>query len=151
MLGEAIRICPDELWTQGNHPRQFWRIAYHGIYYAHLYMEPHVDSFTPWSEDREELADLADEPTTPVPYTKEEMLTYWQQVVDMVDAKIDDFDMESQDSGFYWYKEFPKLDHILLSFRHIQEHAGQLRDRLLEVGFDPHWIARGKAPTGGWD
>ncbi len=150
MLGETIRLCPEHLWTHGNHPRQFWRLAYHGVYYAHLYMERHVDDFVPWVLDRDDVAHLDDEPLDPVPYTKAEILEYWQQVVDSVDAKIDAMDLDSQESGFYWYKNFPKLDHVLLSFRHIQEHAGQLSDRIMEAGIGTHWVSRGTAPTNGW-
>ena len=152
MLGEAIRLCPDDLWTQGEHPRQFWRIAHHAIFFAHLYMEQNAGSFVPWSLEREEenLPGLNDEPQNPVPYTKAELLEYWRQVDEMVDAKIDALNLDSPESGFPWYKNFPKLDHVLLAFRHVQEHAGQLRDRLMEAGIEPSWVSRGQAPTGGW-
>ena len=150
MLGEAIRLCPDALWTQGNHPRQFWRLAHHGVFFAHLYMEQSDESFVPWSLEREHLANLRDEPHDPIPYTREELLEYWRRVDESVDAKIDALDLDSPESGFSWYENFPKLDHVLLAFRHVQEHAGQLRDRLMEAGVEPSWVSRGQAPTGGW-
>ena len=143
MLGEAIRVCPDALWTQGTHPRQFWRIAHHAVFFAHLYMERSTETFVPWALEREGLVDLTEEPLDPTPYTKAELLDYWQQVDAMVDAKIDALDLDSPDSGFYWYENFPKLDHLLLAVRHIQEHAGQLRDRNQEAGAKASWVSRG--------
>ena len=56
----------------------------------------------------------------------------------MVDPQIDKIDLSALESGFNWYT-IPKLDHVILNIRHIQEHAGQLRDRLLEVGIDQRW------------
>jgi hypothetical protein len=144
MLGEAIRLCPDDLWTQGNPPRQFWRLAYHGLFYAQLYMEKDLESFVAWELDRENLAGWDETPRDTTPYTKIELLDYWQKVDEMVDAKIDALDLTLQESGFSWYKNFPKLDHLLLSVRHIQEHAGQLRDRIMERGVEPHWVSRGR-------
>jgi hypothetical protein len=41
MLRAAIRRCPDDLWTgSGGHANPFWRIAYHTLFYAHLYLQP---------------------------------------------------------------------------------------------------------------
>ncbi len=42
-----------------------------------------------------------------------------------VDFTIDSLDLATPDSGFHWYK-IPKLDHEILSIRHLMTHAGQL-------------------------
>jgi hypothetical protein len=73
------------------------------------------------------------------PYTKIELIEYLELVDARIDSQVDLIDLTSQESGFHWYK-MPKLDHQIVNIRHIQEHAGQLRDRLLEAGFDPRWI-----------
>ena len=59
----------------------------------------------------------------------------------MVNSQLDKIDLSSPESGIPWYK-IPKLDHIILNLRHIQEHAGQLRDRLLEAGIDQKWFTK---------
>lgn len=49
MLRDAIRRCPDDLWTnRGGGVTPFWRIAYHTLYYTHLYLQPSNRVFRPW-------------------------------------------------------------------------------------------------------
>jgi hypothetical protein len=60
MLKTAIRRCPDELWdSSGTHANSFWRMAYHTLYYAHLYLQPNNWVFSPWEHQYHE-AQLAD-------------------------------------------------------------------------------------------
>ena len=42
MLRQAIDACPDALWAAPTtHPQSpFWRVAYHAVFYAHLYLQP---------------------------------------------------------------------------------------------------------------
>jgi hypothetical protein len=75
------------------------------------------------------------------PYTKAEILEYWAIVDSAVDSQLDKIDLSAQDCGIPWYS-IPKLDHVILNLRHVQEHAGGLRDRLLEAGIDQGWATR---------
>lgn len=143
MLRLPIEACPDELWNAGVPPRQFWRVAYHALYYSHLYLEQSTETHVPWPKERDNIAHFDDdEPLNPAPTSKADLLEYWQEIDDSVDAKVDALDLEAQESGFSWYKNFPKLDHQLVNLRHIQEHAGQLRDRMMEAGIDMDWVSR---------
>jgi hypothetical protein len=69
------------------------------------------------------------------------MLEFVAFVDSLVDNQIETLDLDSQESGFSWYT-MPKLDHMLVNLRHIQEHTGQLRDRLFEAGFDLRWVGK---------
>ena len=51
MLRSAIEACPDDLWNRGTDTNPFWVLAYHTLYFAHLYLSPSEESFEPW--DRE--------------------------------------------------------------------------------------------------
>lgn len=142
MLRGAIEACPEDLWLAGNPPRSFWRLAYHTLFYAHLYMEQTMEDFTPWEHHRDEVeSDEERERLDAKPYSKEELLQYWNWVDQWADGQFEKLDLTSQQSGFSWYT-LPKLDHVLLNVRHISEHAGQLRDRLLEAGIDQRWHSR---------
>ena len=68
-------------------------------------------------------------PLIPDPYTKAEVLEYWSVCDRMVDGAVDALDLESSESGFSWYK-VSKLEHQLISIRHVAHHAGQLADRV---------------------
>lgn len=139
MLRGAIEACPPELWTGGIPPRSFWRLAYHTLFYTQLYLEQRMEDFVAWERHRDEVeSDEERERLDATPYTKEELLAYWQIVDDGIDVQIDRLDLTACEPGFSWYK-IPKLDHVILNLRHISEHAGQLRDRVMEAGIDQRW------------
>lgn len=148
MLREPIAACPDELWQAGRHPRQFWRLAHHTLFFAHLYSEQNSEAFVLWTKERDPISYDLESPDDPTPFSKEELLAYWDHIDQTIDEKLDRLDLDHPDSGFPWYPNFPKFDHQLLSIRHIQEHAGQLRDRIMDAGLDPAWIGRGRRRTG---
>ncbi len=146
MLRQAIDRCPDELWTAGGHPSQYWQIAYHALFFTHLYLQPDEKAFRPWEHHREEHQFLEHVPWPPhhpprlgQPYTKAEVLEYWQVCDGMIDAGVDRLDLDAPQCGFWWY-DLPKLDHQLMNTRHIQHHAGQLDDRLRLARGEIGWV-----------
>jgi len=142
MLKGAIEECPDEIWVGSVRHRSHWRLAYHTLYFTHMYLQVRYEDFVPWEHHRDDVeSDQERERLDAAPYSRAEMLTYWELVDAMVDPQLDKIDLSSSESGIPWYK-IPKLDHILLNLRHIQEHAGQLRDRLLEAGIDQKWYTK---------
>ena len=72
MLKQTIAKCPDSLWNHPDHSGKFWHIAYHVIFYTHLYLSP-----------------------------KEEVLAYFEFCQERVDPMVDALDLEAE-SGFYW-------------------------------------------------
>ena len=79
MLKGAISECPEALWTGGTPPRSFWRLAYHTLYFAHLHLQVRFEDFVPWELHRDEVeSDAEHETFDPVPYTKAELLAYWE-------------------------------------------------------------------------
>ena len=172
MLRDCIAKCPDELWAAGMpvdpHPlapspfqgqgegdrwrkerqsRTFWRIAYHCLFYTHLYAMQREEDFVAWERHVEHAKEIYLGPDEEVPpiettYTQAEVLEYLDWMVAQVDGWVDRLDLDSQESGFYWYKEFPKLDHQILNVRHIGTHVGQLSERLFLAGIDTDWVSR---------
>lgn len=146
-LKQAIDRCPDDLWTAEGHPSQFWQVAYHAIFFTHLYLQPDERAFTPWESHRDEYQFLGGLPWAPnrppkleEPYSKEEILEYWQLCDAMIDAGVDKLDLAATDCGFSWYK-MPKLNHQIMNIRHVQEHAAQLTERIRSAtGRAPDWV-----------
>lgn len=131
-LRQAIERCPDDLWVKEGKLPTFWQIAYHALFYAHLYMMPDLDSFVPWAKHRDEHESMeVPTPSGQHPYTQSELLEYCDHVASLVDATVDRLDLASPTCGFYWYR-IPKLDHEILSIRHVEQHVGQL-DALLRL------------------
>jgi len=145
MLRQVIERCPEELWIDESYENRTWHVAYHALFYGHLYLMPDEASFTPWEGHREEHQFLGrvpwpphDAPRLGVPYTREELLAYCDHLDGLIGPTLECVDLGAKTCGFDWY-DLPKLDHELLSVRHVQHHAGQLADRLrvrADIGVD---------------
>jgi hypothetical protein len=142
MLRQCIERCPDDLWTSGEHPRTFWRIAYHGIFYTHLYLQINWEAFQPWEKHRESAPSLWGEPEVVAPYSIPETLEYLDSVSAAVDELVDALDLESLETGFSWYPNMAKLDHQFLNLRHLQGHVGQLSELLMARSIDTDWVSK---------
>jgi hypothetical protein len=150
MFRQTIDLCPDETWSGNEHLNSFWQIAYHSLFFAHLYMQPNEKAFRPWEHHQADvqypdgIAGPPDPksplPLAPKPYTKAEVLAYWSVCDQMVDDAIDALDLHSPESGFSWYR-VSKLEHQIINIRHIQHGAAQLADRLRSaVGVGIDWV-----------
>lgn len=143
-LEQTIQNCPEKLWTDPQYPNPYWQVAYHALYYAHLYLEQNLEAFQPWTKHREDHEQFKAAPDTLSAYTKEEVLEYCQFCRTKVDQAMDHLDLNHPESGFSWYK-MPKLEHQIVNIRHIQHHAAQLTDRLRKVeNMGTRWVRGGK-------
>jgi hypothetical protein len=155
MLREAIERCPDDVWESDQPTNVFWQIAYHTLYFTHLYLEPTAETFRPWQQHQGDVqhedgiagpVDPDSElPLIPRPYTRAQAIEYWSLLDTMVDGAVDALDLQSPESGFHWYT-MPKLEHQLVNLRHLQHHVAQLADRLrasADVGIK--WVGAGRA------
>ena len=149
----AIEKCPDELWNDpADGLASFWRVAYHTVFYTHLYLQQDQGSFTPWVGHREEanfLDVLSWENSRPPkpckPFTRDELLEYWRVCDQMIDAGVDALDLSAPQCGFPWYN-MPKLDHQILNIRHTQHHAAALSTRLRRsAGIGIDWVGGDEA------
>jgi hypothetical protein len=139
MLREAVERCPEDLWQSREQRNAFWQIAYHALFYTHLYLQPEVAAFRPWEHHQPEVQNLGGtagasgpggKPTlAPDPYSRTQVLEYWSHCDGMVDSAVDALDLGKASSGFPWY-QVSKLEHQLVNLRHLQHHAAQLADRL---------------------
>jgi hypothetical protein len=150
MLREPIERCPDDLWYDDRPTNAFWQVAYHALYFTHLYLQPDEAAFRPWEGHQGEvqhpdgIAGPADPqsalPLIPEPYPKRDVLAYWELCDGMVDAWLEALDLTLPESGFSWYS-IPKLEHQMVNLRHIQHHAAQLADRLrAATGTGVRWV-----------
>jgi len=46
---------PEDLWLSKKHRNAFWQIAYHAIFYTHLYLHKDVSSFHPWDQHQADV------------------------------------------------------------------------------------------------
>lgn len=140
MLKDAIEMCPDDVWLDERFGNRYWQIAYHTVFYAHLYLHADVTSVQRWAWHQAKVLHPSgllnrhakvDEslPVFADPYSRAQVLEAWATSEAMVDGAIDSFDLDSPECGFPWYR-MGKLEHQFINIRHIQHHTGQLMDRL---------------------
>jgi hypothetical protein len=140
MLKQTIIHCPEALWNTRDTAPPFWQIAYHAIFYTHLYIQDSQQTFTPWSKHREEyqFSDQMPQPVHQAP-DKAIVLEYLAFCEQQVLEKVTGTNLEAA-SGFDWLP-FRKLELHLYTIRHIQQHVGELMERLgSRAGIKIDWI-----------
>jgi len=139
MLRDGIERCPDDLWTSPAHRNAPWQVAYHTLFFTHLYAQVDEAAFRPWEghvrdvQHADGIAGPPDPtsklPLLPDPYTRDQVLAYWRFCDEMIDDAVDAMDLTAEESGFHWYK-VSKLEHQLINIRHLQHGAAQVADRV---------------------
>lgn len=149
MLREAIVECPDAMWHDAATKNRFWHIAYHVLFYTHLYLQPSESDFVPWEKHREQYQFMGplpwpphEEPEIGAPYCKEDILEYLDLCERQLSQTVAALDLEAE-SGFDWLP-FGKLELQFYNIRHLQHHVGELCERLgTQASVDVAWVGAG--------
>jgi hypothetical protein len=150
MLKQTIIRCPDDLWNAPQDHNKFWHVAYHAVFYTHLYLSTREEEFTPWEHHREDAQFMGPKPWPPhdlpklgEPYLREDLIAYIDYCWQFVDTQVPALDLGGP-SGFAW-QSISKLEMQIYNIRHIQQHTGELMERLgSRAGIDVDW--RGSIP-----
>jgi hypothetical protein len=139
MLKQAIAKCPESLWDNPEDKTKFWHIAYHALFYTHLYLQNSEKDFKGWEKHRQGYNRMDPLPAAREPYSKEELLTYLNICQQQVIEKTSQLNLEDE-SGFEWLP-FNKLELQFYNIRHIQQHTGELMERLgSRANIDVDWV-----------
>lgn len=144
MLRNVVKSCPKYLWEDPSPKNKFWHIAYHALFYTHLYIQVAEKDFTPWEKHLEEIGSLSppserNNQIEPL-YSKDDILTYLTFCQDQIETLLPEIDLDNPKSGFYWLP-FSKLELQFYNIRHIQQHTGELCERLgKEANLDIDWV-----------
>lgn len=120
MLKQAIVKCPSSVWDAPEDKDKAWFKAYHTLYYAHKYIQINTRDFVPWKKGHK--------PDSEEPITKDEALEYLAFVEQEVTVRIPLTDLEAG-AGFLGNR-FNKMELQFINIRHIQQHTGELYERL---------------------
>ena len=127
MLGDAITLCPDQLWTvvlwkdpEDERYGQFWFVAYHTLRWLDLFLTGSQEGFAP-------PAPFIVGALPEQPYTKDQILAYLAACREKCQATIGALtDEKAQQRCVFEWMEPSFLELQLYSMRHVQEHAAQL-------------------------
>ncbi|MGA2504657.1 MAG: DinB family protein [Anaerolineales bacterium] len=146
MLKQAIVKCPPELWNAREDKNKFWHVAFHALFYTHLYLQDAEKDFQPWENHRDEYQFMGQTPWPPHdppkigdPYIREDVLAYLEIVQKQIRERVPALYLEAP-SGFDWLP-FGKLELQFYNLRHLQQHVGELYERLgAKAGIDLDWV-----------
>ena len=146
MLKQAIAKCPDSIWNSPDDKTKFWHIAYHALFYTHLYLQDSEQTFTPWPKHRKEYQFIGQVPWPPhspprigEPYDKDSVLEYLAFCQRQVAERVPQVNWEAA-CGFDWLP-FSKLELQVYTIRHIQQHTGELMERLgARADVEINWV-----------
>jgi hypothetical protein len=143
MLENAMRACPDELWSDRSQRPEFWYLVYHTLFFLDYYLSESVEEFAPpppFNLDELDPAGLLPER----PYTKDELQAYLdhdrRKCRDTIEALTDE--RARRIHTFPW-DEMSLAELLLYNLRHVQHHAAQLNLILRQkIDSTPGWVAR---------
>lgn len=142
MLKQTVSKCPTALWNSPDDKAAFWNVAYHTLFYTHLYVQDTVQDFVPWSKHRND-SQLIGQPSEAAqraePYDQDTVLEYLAFCQHQIEERLPAMKLEDA-SGFEWLP-FNKLTLHIYSIRHIQQHTGELMERLgTRAGIEIDWV-----------
>jgi hypothetical protein len=150
MLRDAIEKCPEDLWYNRDQVNAVWQVAYHTLFFVHLYTCRTEAEFEPWTHHQANVQHpdgmtgppdpTSTLPLIPEPYTKALVLEYWDFCDSRMDEALDSLDVMAAKAGISW-KTMSMLEHHIGNIRHIQIGATQIGARLratLNIGVD--WV-----------
>lgn len=144
MLKQTILRCPESLWDDKGYTNRFWQISYHALFFTHLYLQPSLEAFTPWAKHREQAEQMGSPPRsqeteTGAPYTKEQILEYHELCQKQVEERVASLNVDAA-SGFHWLP-FGKMELQFYNIRHMQQHIGELCERLgTSANVEVDWV-----------
>jgi hypothetical protein len=145
MLENAMRQCPEVLWSDRSQRPEFWYVAYHTLFWLDLYLHGSIEGFTPPAPfDLDELDPAGLIPERP--YTKHDLLGYLEHGRRRLHETIDALTEERASEGrCYGWGHASFAEVLLYNMRHVQHHAAQL-NLILRQKTDsaPGWVAQAK-------
>jgi len=133
---QVIVLCPAAAWDAPGDKDQTWKKAYHALFYVHLYLQESEKHFQPWEKHRD--------PETGAAFSQAEVLEYLAFVQEQVKVQVAKMDLEAE-SGFHWLP-FSKLELQFYNLRHLQQHVGELFERLDRCDIKLDWVGQVSNP-----
>jgi len=154
MLENAMRACPDHLWSKPDEKPAwvnrdvvgFWYLVYHTLFWLDFYLTETSEGFAPpapFTLDELDPAGLLPER----PYTKDELQRYLNHGRQKCRASIEALtDERASARRKFSGGEMSTAELMLYNLRHVQHHTAQL-NLLLRQTIDsaPGWVARARS------
>ena len=117
MLKQAVVKCPPVAWDNPQDRDRFWFVAYHTLYYAHRYLGAQAKGYARWEKRPHNKPGSL--------FSKAEILEKLALVERDVKEQIPRMDLDGEAGSLA-----NQLELQIYNIRHIQQHAGELYERL---------------------
>jgi len=125
MLKQTITRCPESIWNAASDKNKFWQVAYHALFFTHLYVADSEAAFIPWIKHRDGYEDFQ-VPQMSEPYDRDTVLEYLAFCQQQVAGRVARLNLEEGFDG----RPYTKLELQIYSIRHIMQHTGELMERV---------------------
>ncbi len=132
MLKQAIVKCPPEAWDDPQDKDRFWFVAYHTLRFAHQYLKARDKGFPRWEQR------LHSQPGSP--FSKEEILERCAMVERDVAEQIPVMNLNEKTGATGNLAN--KLELQIYNIRHIQQHTGELYEKLSAYPVKLGWASQ---------
>jgi hypothetical protein len=129
MLKQAVVKCPPDVWDDPKHKDKFWFVAYHTLYYAHRYLKAQEQGFRRWEKRRHDKPGF--------PFSRDEILEKLLMVEREVMEQIPGMNLDAESDSLA-----NKLELQIYNIRHIQQHTGELYERLSAHNIKLEWASQ---------
>lgn len=138
MLKQTISACPESIWDAPGDRTKFWQIAYHALFFTHMYVEDSEEAFSPWSKHRSGYEELG-EPPAGEPYDKATLLEYLAFCRQHVAARVPQLKLDEREG--FGDRTLITSELQIYSIRHLMQHTGELMERLgTRTGAEIDWV-----------
>jgi len=132
MLKQAVVKCPPEAWDDPLDKDRFWFVSYHALRYAHQYLKARKKSNPRWEKRSHSNPGK--------PFSKEEILKKITLVERDVVEQIPIMDLDEHTGATGALAN--KFELQLYNIRHIQQHTGELYQRLSHYNLKLEWASQ---------
>ncbi|MCC6499245.1 MAG: hypothetical protein IT313_03145 [Anaerolineales bacterium] len=132
MLRRAIAQCPPQAWDNPNDKDRFWFVAYHALRFAHQYLKANDKGYPRWEQRWHSSPGR--------PFSKEEILEKLAIVERDVVEQIVLMDLEAKTGAAGALAN--KFELQLYNIRHIQQHTGELYEKLSAYPVKLGWASQ---------
>jgi hypothetical protein len=132
MLKQAIVKCPPEAWDNPQDKDKFWFVAYHALRFAHQYLKAKDKGYQRWGQR------LHSNPGNP--FSKKEILEKLAAVERDVAEQIPIMNLNEKTGATGHLAN--KLELQIYNIRHIQQHTGELYEKLSAYPVKLGWASQ---------
>ena len=132
MLKQAVVQCPPAAWDAPRDKDRFWFVAYHALRFAHQYLKAKEEGYPRW--EQRPFSNPGK------PFSKEEILERLALVKRDVVEQIPIMDLDEKTGATGALAN--KFELQIYNIRHIQQHTGELYQRLSPYNLKLEWASQ---------